>query len=272
MSDFLLYPSLMKKETLPLSVTIITKNEEKMIEAAIQSVSWAKEILVVDSGSTDRTVDLAKKAGARVILHSWQGYGQQKNFAQAQATQEWVLNIDADERVSPELALEIQEKINPSRLENADLCGLYIPRLTWYLDRWIYHGGWYPNYLLRLVKKKHARWTEPLVHEALQVSGKTAYCQFPLRHFSFEKIEDQVLTNLTFARLGSEMLRQQRSQPAWFKLILKPIGKFLETYVWKKGYLDGMAGFIISVNAAHSSFLKYAYLFESTHSGPSQTS
>lgn len=245
-----------------LSVTIITLNEEKNIQRAIQSVSWADEVIVVDSGSTDQTVEIARKNGAKVFQQSWLGYGQQKNFAQNQTQNNWVLNIDADELVPNSLRHEIQKKLELLQQNKMDVQGFYIPRKTYYLGRWIRFGGWYPNYLVRLAHKKYAAWSEPHVHEEWTVRGKLLKLESPLHHYAFESIHEQILTNLRFSKLGSLELKRKGQRPSIMKLIFKPIGKFLETYIIKKGFLDGLAGFIISVNAAHSMFLKYAYLHE----------
>ncbi len=240
-----------------LSVTIVSLNEEAHISEALDSASWAAERIVVDCGSTDRTVEIAKAKGARVIHNAWPGYGQQKNFAQAQATQPWVLNIDADERIGPELRAEIEQAIQSSRY-----AGYRIPRKTLFMNRWIRHGGWYPNYLTRLARRDRSRWTEPEIHEELRVDGDVGTLAAPLIHYTFDGIEDQVSTNLRYSAAGSRALRAKGKGPSVALLVFKPIGKFLETYVLKRGFLDGLPGFIISVNAAHSMFLKQAYLFE----------
>lgn len=245
----------------PLSVTIITLNEEKNIARAIQSVKGlAQEVLVVDSGSQDRTKEIARDLGARVLENPWPGYGQQKNFAQNQTTYDWVLNIDADEELSRELALEIQNVLEKE--SDKSVKGYLLPRLSFYLGQWIRHGGWYPNRQLRLANKKHAKWTEPDVHEELIVLGAVRPLNSDLLHYPFTDIQDQITTNLKFSRLGAERLKKDGKAPSLFKLLVKPIGKFLETFFLKCGFLDGVAGLIISVNAAHSVFLKYAYSFE----------
>jgi hypothetical protein len=243
-------------------VTIITLNEESNLPRTLASVKWADEVVVVDSGSTDRTVEIAKKAGAKVVHNNWKGYGQQKNFAQDLTSHNWVLNIDADEVVSAESALEIKKAVEIAETSR-EATGFFFPRKTFYIGRWIKHGGWYPNYLLRLADKRVSRWTEPSVHEEWVTQGKTAYLKEPLLHYAFSSIQDQILTNLRFSHLGSQDLKRTGQRPSLCKLILKPIGKFFETYLIKGGWRDGLAGLIISVNAAHSMFLKYAYLLES---------
>jgi glycosyltransferase involved in cell wall biosynthesis len=246
----------------PITVTIITLNEENNLPRAIESVRWADEVVVVDSGSTDQTVELARQLGAKVFHNSWQGYGQQKNYAQRQASHDWILNIDADESVSPVLAQEIDQVLTAVNEGRSQAKGFFFPRRTFYLGRWIRHGGWYPNYLVRLADRRSASWSEPQVHEALEVQGEVLGLQEALDHYSFSSIQDQIVTNLRFSRLGSQDLLRRGKQPSQLKLLLKPLGKFIETYFLKKGFLDGLPGFIISVNAAHSMFLKYAYLLE----------
>lgn len=245
----------------PISATIITLNEEHDLPRAIESVKWADEVVVVDSGSTDATVEVACNLGARVLHNPWPGYGRQKNFAQLQARHDWVLNIDADEVVPPELRERILGELERVS-EPGGARGFYFPRKTFYLGRWIRHGGWYPNHLVRLADRRVASWTEPEVHEELVVRGEVREIPEPLHHFTFSSIQDQILTNLRFSRLGSMDLVRRGQRPSVLRLLTKPFGKFLETYLLKGGILDGLPGFIISVNAAHSMFLKYAYLIE----------
>lgn len=244
-----------------LSVTIIAFNEEANIARAIRSVSWADEILVVDSGSTDATVKIATDLHAKVIHHPWKGYGQQKNFAQNQAAHEWILNIDADEEVPLPLAEEIRTTLLRLAQGEVKTGGFYLPRKTYYLGHWIQHGGWYPNYLIRLADRRLGRWSEPQVHEKWEVATSTRF-QHPLNHYAFPRIEDQILTNLKFARLGAADLKAKGQRGSLIRLIFKPLGKFFETFFLKKGFLDGLPGFIISVNATYSMFMKYAFLLE----------
>ncbi len=246
----------------PISVTLITLNEENRLPQALRSVAWADDRVVIDCGSTDRTVEIAQSLGARVIVNPWPGYGAQKNFAQSQAKHDWVLNIDADEVVPPELAAEIQSRLESLGLGPAKTRGFAVPRRTFYLGRWIQHGGWYPNHLVRLADRRFAKWTEPALHESLKVDGTVETLVPDLLHYSFDGLEDQVRANLRYAREGSRTLLDRGKRPSLVKLFIKPIGKFLETYVAKQGFRDGLPGLIISINAAYSMFLKYAFLFE----------
>ena len=243
-----------------VSVTIIAHNEAANIARAIESVRWADEVIVVDSESTDQTRALAMALGARVIVQPWLGYGAQKNFAHRLATSEWVLNLDADEAVSEELAAEIQSFLRSPRSHQA--AGVAMPRKTFYWNRWIMHGGWYPNVLTRFSRKTLSTWTEPNVHEKLLVQGPVVQLSAPLLHYSFRSIEDQVTRNIRYAREGSAALLASGKNPHIGHLLLKPVGKFLECYLLKRGFLDGLAGFVIAINASHSMFLKYAFALE----------
>jgi glycosyltransferase involved in cell wall biosynthesis len=243
-----------------LSVTIIAHNEAHCIERALKSVSWADEILVVDSGSTDGTRSLARSLGARVIEHPWMGYGKQKNHAQTMAKHDWILNLDADEWVPDSLALEIQKECE--HFGSNSCLGFLMPRKTFYWGKWIRHGGWYPNYVLRLGNRTAGCWTEPELHERWEISGPVKKLDGALHHLTFEGVRDQVLTNIRYAQAGAMDLARKGERFSPWKLVWKSLGKFLESYVLKRGFLDGLAGFVIAVNAAHSMFMKYAFLFE----------
>lgn len=241
-----------------ISATIITLNEEKDLPRCLDSLGFADEIIVVDSGSADRTVEVATKMGAKVVQEPWHGYGAQKNFAMSLAKSDWVLNVDADEVVTPELREEILSEIRSAQ----SAAGYSVARKTYYLGRWIKHGGWYPNYVTRLAQRSKGNWTEPNVHEELQIQGELRQLRNPLLHYTFSDIADQVRTNLRYSRQGAMDLHAKDVRPSFVKILAKPLGKFFETYLLKRGFLDGLPGFIISINAAHSMFLKYAYLWE----------
>ena len=240
-----------------LSVTLITLNAQDTIARAIRSVSFANEIIVVDSNSTDKTVNIAESLGAKVHQRIFDGYGQQKNYAADLCANEWVLSLDADEEVSPELAKNIQNLLSQTNVPDmAHIC-----RKNYFCNTWIKHGGWYPDWVARLYRKNSAKWTGPHVHEMLKLNGagKSAYLKGALDHFSFPSIESQIERNLRYAKLGArELLKTKGHRPGLFSLYLKPFGKFIECYILKLGLLDGTNGFIIAINAAHSLFLKYA--------------
>lgn len=215
---------------------------------------------MVDCGSTDDTREIAKEAGAKVIENPWPGYGQQKNFAMQQAEQEWVINIDADEEVSPELRSSIEEFLSKAN-GNEQIGGASFPRRTKYLGKWIRYGGWYPDISTRLARKNNAKWTEPEVHETLVIEGRVDRLSGDLLHYTFADVADQVRTNARYAMEGARVALARGERSNLVKILLKPVGKFLETYFIKRGFLDGFPGFVISVNAAHSIFMKYVELY-----------
>ena len=242
-----------------LSATVITLNEEKNIEKCLKSLSFVDEIVVVDSGSSDRTVELAKKYGAKVFIHPFAGYGQQKNYAADQAQNPWILSIDADEEVDPILHKAISQVL--IRPEMQKTASYQISRRTNYCGQWIYHGGWYPDHLIRLYQKDQARFTEPEVHEEIANHDGSSSPLLPghLNHYSFPTIESQATINLKYAKLGAiTLLNRKNKKPSFIALLLRPMGKFIECYLIKRGFLDGTMGFIIAINAAHSMFLKYS--------------
>ena len=244
-------------QKLSLSVVLITLNEEKNLPRALNSVTWADEVLVVDSGSQDRTVQVALGLGARVLKKDWMGFGPQKNWAVSQAKNSWVLCLDADECLSPELAAEIKERFN--RLKPK--VGYKIPRMSFHMNRWIRHGGWYPDAQLRLFHRDHSQWNQALIHESVQ-SPETEYLNSPLWHYVFEDISHQVLTYDRYSGLQAQATFAKGQKFRLYKLILKPWSKFLECYIWKRGFLDGFAGFFIAVSAAYSVFLRFSKLWE----------
>ncbi len=246
----------------PVSATIITLNEEHNLERALNSLKWVDEVIVVDSGSQDRTRQIAVKHGAKFFKKSWHGYGKQKNVAQNLAKNKWVLNLDADEEVPSELAEWIQLQLSSEATGQKKIRGFSFPRKTFYLGKWIKHGGWYPNHVVRLSHRQYSKWSEPEIHENLEIQGQIIQSNLPLHHYTFRGIEDQIRTNILYSKKGYLELKKHHHQASLLKLVIKPIGKFIETYILKKGFLDGIPGFIISINAAHSVFLKYSYFYE----------
>lgn len=245
----------MKK--LPLALTVVTKNEEQHIERCLRSVPFASELIVLDSGSTDRTVEIAKAHGARVFVEEWRGFGPQKRRAAELATQDWILSLDADEALSPQLAEEISRMFDLLDPET----GYRLPRRSFHLGRWIDHGGWRPDLQLRLFNRRHSQWSEQPIHEKVE-AARTARLHHPILHWVFDDLSDQVVTNDRYSTLQAKELHAKGARFSPLKLVFRPLGKFFETYVYKRGFLDGLPGFIISVGAAYSIFLRQAKLWE----------
>lgn len=244
-------------KTLPITVTIIALDEEKNISRCIGSVPFASEIIVLDSSSKDRTVEIAKSLGAKVFTEPWKGFGPQKASATAKASFDWILSLDADETVSPALRQEIEAKFASLDPQT----GYLLPRKSFYLGRWILRGGWYPDYQKRLFHRAHSNWNEAQIHEKV-VSPAQEKFQGPLQHYVFRNLAHQVQTNNRYSGLLAKALQKKGQSFSIFKMLGKPISKFFETYFWKRGFMDGLPGLIISVSAGYSVFLKWAKLWE----------
>lgn len=246
-------------QKLPITLAVITLNEEGRIRECLESAPFVSEIVVIDSFSTDKTKEIAKSCGARVLERRFTNFREQKQYAADVATQPWVLSLDADEVLSLELQNEVRNLFHsPPKLN-----GYRMPRLSFHLGRWIKHGGWYPDYQLRLFKKSRAGWLKDLLHEHVKVEGPVGTLKFEIMHYVFRDLEDQIDTNNRYSSLGAQVLIQKKEKFSVLKLVFKPVGKFLECYIIKKGFLDGAPGFIIALGAAQSLFLKYAKLWES---------
>ena len=243
-----------------LSVTIITLNEEKNIRDALESVKWAYEIVVVDSGSSDKTVDICKEYTEKVFYNPWPGYMAQKNFAVDKATYQWILSIDADERVTPRLVKEIQEVL---QYPKADAYAM--PRHVFYLGKWIDHSGWYPDYKVRLFRKDNARWGGINPHDVVIVNGKVEYLKGDLNHYTYKDISHHVNTINNYTTISAgEYLKLDKKANLW-DIILRPAATFFKKYFLKQGFRDGFPGFVIAVSSAYYVFLKYAKLWELIH-------
>jgi len=242
-----------------LSVTIITRDEEADIADAIASVAWADEILIVDSHSTDRTVEVARQAEARVIVivRDWPGYSEQKNYAASQAANDWILSIDADERVTPELARELRKT-----LESPVQAAYEVPRLTWHLGRWIRGTDWYPDYQTRLYDRRAAQWTGRYVHESVAVAGSRGRLNGDLQHFAYRDIDDHLETIDRYTSLAARQMYEDGRRTSLPALLLHGPLAFLRNYVAKGGFRLGAAGAIVSAMNAYYVFLKYAKLWQ----------
>lgn len=246
----------------PLSVCVICCDEEANIRACLQSVAWADEIVVVDSGSRDNTVAIAREFTPRVIYHAWPGWVEQKNFALEQATYEWVLCIDADERVSPELAREIQRELERIRAGDSHAVGYSMPRRTFYLGRWISHGGWYPDRKVRLFRRSLGRWAGVNPHDHVRINGAVIALRGDLLHYTYRDIADHLDRINRYTSVAAREMLARRQRLPLFHMLFNPPLRFLRMYVFQRGFLDGLAGFIIAVLAAYYVFLKYVKLWE----------
>ena len=243
-----------------ISVCIITYNEEKKIHDCLASVQWADEIIVVDSMSTDTTPAICQRFHVRFEQRPWQGINDQRNYTLGLASYEWVLSLDADEIVSPALRGEIQGLSETSHID-----GYYIPRQAFYLGRWIHYGGWFPDYTLRLFRKTKAGYAGRDPHDkvVLPDARRAAYLKQVIMHYTYDSISDQLQTIDRFSRTWVEQ-RAGHGGAAFslIPLLSKPFLKFIECYLLKRGFLDGIPGFIIAVMTSYYMFLKYAKLYE----------
>lgn len=242
-----------------LSVIVITFNEEQNIEDCLDSIRWADELIVVDSFSQDRTVELARRYTDKVYQREWMGYARAKDYALSKATGDWVLWLDADERVTPGLAAELREAV--SRDENP-FSGYRLPRRAYFLGRWIKYCGWYPGYVCRLFRRDKARFDESLVHESVTVDGQIGYLKGDMIHYTDQDLEHYFQKFNQFTSLAVEQLHKDGKRFRLIDLIFRPVFAFLKMYVFKLGFLNGIQGFILSVLSSSYVFTKYAKLWE----------
>jgi len=240
-----------------VSVTVITRNEAADITAALASVRWADEIVVVDSESTDDTVALARQVTERVIVRPWAGYVAQKNFAASLASHDWILSLDADERITPALAQEIQATLN-----NPTHKAYRIPRVTWHLGRWIRTTDWYPDDQLRLYDRRSAKWTGRYVHEAVTVNGTIGRLNGEIEHYAYRDISDHLETIDRYTTYAAMQMKENGRRAGLLQLAGHPPLAFLRNYIARGGIRDGVPGFIISSLNAYYVFLKFAKLRE----------
>jgi len=242
-----------------ISAVIITYNEEKRLEPALKSLSGiAEEIIVVDRYSDDDTLKIAKKYTDRVFQRKWTNFADQKNFANGKAKFSWILSLDADERLSPKL----KEEIIQLKEQEPGCSGFSMPREVFYLGRWIRHSGWYPDRKIRLFQMEKARWEGEYVHEKLVIKGKVKKLNGSIHHFTYRNISDHLRRINTFSDLGAQKVYAQNKKCRWYHLLFLPFFRFLRAYILKAGFLDGFAGFVISVLDAYSVFARYAKLKE----------
>jgi len=256
----------------PFTACLITRNEELNLPDALRSVDLADEIIVVDSHSTDRTREIAaafrgrdrdgREVVPRVLERDWPGHVEQKNFAIEQASHDWVLCIDADERVSPELRAEIEEVLSQDP-PGAD--GYTMPRRTHYLGRWILRSGWYPDRKLRLFRRSRGRWGGTNPHDHVRLEGPVKDLRGDLHHYSYRSMADHIRTIDFFTDIAAAEKLKQGVRFPLARMLIQPPFKFLKMYVLKQGFREGRAGFIVAVLGMLYVFLKYAKLWEMEH-------
>lgn len=258
--------------TQPISVTIICFNEEDNIRRCLESVKWVKEsggeIVVVDSFSADRTVAICREYTDKVFQNKWPGFVNQKNYALSLVSNDWVLSLDADEVLSEQARNEIIREWENKGNEKYD--GYRIKRHTFYLGRWINHGGWYPDYKIRLFRKSKGKWGGDDPHDRVIMNDNAALKRLDseLVHYTYKNIAHQLRTIDRFSEVASDSLLAKGKKFCLCSLLFRPPAKFIETYIWKAGFLDGMAGLIIAILSSYYVFIKYARMWEKTIDNP----
>ena len=237
-----------------ISATIVALNEQRNIARAIESLRCADEILVVDSGSTDLTCEIAQRLGARVVSEPWRGYAGQKNFAAHSASNDWILSIDADESLTEELEAEILEL----KRDGPDREAYAFPRMAQYLGRWILHSGWYPDRKIRLYRRDKARWVGDFVHESVRAEGTVGQLRGNLLHFTCASLSEHLRTLDKYTTLAAKEVRTRGKKIPIGKLLLDPAWTFVRSYFIQRGFQDGPQGIAIAWMAALYTLLKYA--------------
>jgi tRNA A-37 threonylcarbamoyl transferase component Bud32 len=242
----------------PISCIVVCQNEEAVLGRCLESVAWCDEVVVVDGGSTDRTREVALRFTDRVLVHPWPGYRAQKQFALAAARAEWVLNVDADERVTPELAAEIRSAL--ARVPR-DVAGFAVPRLVCYLGRWWYRGGWYPRRVLRVVRRDAARWGGVDPHERAEVRGRVVALRWPIIHYTYADVADHVrsvnkLTSIAAAQPGIAV------RVGAARLVAEPAWRVVRSYGLQRGVLEGLPGLFVALTGGFYVFLRWAKVWE----------
>jgi len=242
----------------PLSVIIITQDEQDNIHDCLESVKWAQEIVVVDSGSADETENICREYTDRFYTKDWPGFGVQKQRALELTNCDWVLSLDADERVTPELQIEIIAAIEV----DSEVYGYMIPRLSHYLGKGIRHAGWYPDYTLRLVKKDKSHFSNDIVHEKLIVDGKVGRLNNHFMHFPYKDIAHHLQKINQYSSLSAQKMLESGKTVSWLMVFVKAFFGFFRAYILRKGFIDGWQGLVVSISTALSVYLKYIKLKE----------
>lgn len=241
-----------------VSVIIITLNEEANLPRCLESVKWADELIVADTGSTDRTLEIAQHHGARTIQLAWRGFGEAKQRALEAATGEWVLSLDADEVLSDSLKTEIQSILESGTPEFE---GYYLPRRSMFLGHWMSHGGWYPDHVLRLLRREKGRFDERKVHESVSLEGRAGHLKGELLHYSDPDLEHYLRKMNRYTSLSASELYRKGKVASFADILLRPAATFWKIYLFKRGFLDGYYGFLLAVFSSVHVMTKYVKLW-----------
>jgi glycosyltransferase involved in cell wall biosynthesis len=241
----------------PLSVVVITLNAARELEACLQSVAWADETVVVDSGSSDETLAIARRFGARTVHQEWRGYGPQKRFAASQAQHPWVLSLDADERVSEQLRDSIRRELAGPRFR-----AYQFPRRNRFMGRWLRHGEGYPDWSVRLFHRDHANWSDDAIHEKVVAPAPVGRLSGDLLHESEQGIADYLAKQNRYTTLQAQALHARGKRVGLLKLVVSPLARFIKFYFLRLGFLDGVPGLVHIAIGCFNSFVKYAKLRE----------
>lgn len=253
----------------PISAYLLTFNNERTVEKALQSIRWVDEIVVVDSFSTDSTLDIVRRYTGKVIQRKWPGFRDQYQFASEQCANDWVLFIDADEEISPALAAEMKEMLsrNATRSPEGQTKGFHAHRRTYYLGRWHLHGGWLPDHEIRLYDRRFGRW-EGGLHANVHIDGPEEHLNHFYYHYTYANISEQLATIDKYSTAALEDMKNAGRSFSVFRAVLNPIGRFFRDYVLKQGFRDGFPGLVVAVSTMFYVFIKYAKLWESQSGTP----
>ncbi len=253
----------------PISAFVITFNEEDKLARCLETIDFCDEIVVIDCFSTDRTVEIAKEYGARVVFRAWTNFRDQKSFGLDQTTHDWILNVDADEHISPELRESILKVLadewtkshSPKRFDRNSYVGYELNRVVFFLGRWWRRGGWYPEWRLRFFRKSFARWCGSEVHERVMVTGKVGRLQGEMPHYSFRDMDHQFQKLQSLSSSAAEQDFARGKKAGWLQVLGNPLARVFKFYVLRRGYREGLGGVVMAITEGSYTFMKYAKLW-----------